>query len=64
MKWCIYDYAHSILKYPLVALFLLDFHFNWKRTETELRGDNSTNISGGSALYLGWLGGLLRRWHR
>lgn len=64
MSKCIYDYADGILKWPLATLFLLDFHLTWTWHENELRGDTATNISGGLAKYLAWLGGLIKKWHR
>jgi len=66
----IYDLAlrdtwwSKILRYPLAALFLLDFKLNWKHMEAELRGDFATNISGGLAMISGIIGRILALWQR
>lgn len=49
-----------ILKYPVAALFLIDFHLTWRFTEKELRGDVATNISSGLARMLTPVGFLIR----
>jgi len=50
-----------IFQWPLMLVFIIDFHLSWWYTKQLLRGDVATNISSLLARVLALIGAVIRK---